>query len=185
MTVSNHIHRWDFLFILQGVRYRLMYFPALEDHVNSSDEGVVRLVGGIPIPKNINTLKYFYRALDEIRARKKWIHAYPEGSMFIYYQPIRPFKKGVFSLAYQYKLPIIPLAFSYRKPRFPFTMVNHLRSLMGKQKLPMITLRIGEPLQHDENLSRREAVQKLRKDCHEAVIRLAGIVDNPYPAEGN
>jgi hypothetical protein len=44
---------------------------------------------------------------------------------------------------------------------------------------------IGEPLQLDANLSRKEAVQKMRKDCHETIVRLAGISDNPYPAEGD
>ena len=88
-------------------------------------------------------------------------------------------------MAHRYNLPVIPIAFSYRKPCFPYTLVNWLRSLRGKQKLPMITLSIGEPLVFDENLSRKEAVQKIRKDCHEAIVRLAGITDNPYPAEGD
>ena len=88
-------------------------------------------------------------------------------------------------MAYRYNQPVIPMAFSYRKPHFPFTVVNALRSLMGNQKLPMITLRIGEPLLFDENLGRKEAVLKLRKSCHEEVVRLAGISDNPYPAEGD
>ena len=185
MTVSNHIHRWDFLFVLQAVKYRKMYFPALKEHVASSDESVVRLAGGIPIPSDIHTMKYFFKAFDEIHAKKMWIHAYPESSLFYYFQPIRPFKKGVFTLAHRYRLPVIPLAFSYRKPRFPFTLVNRLRTLTGNQKLPMITLRIGEPLFFDEKLSRREAVQKIRKNCHKEVVRLAGISNNPYPPEGD
>ena len=88
-------------------------------------------------------------------------------------------------MAHKYNLPVIPIAFSYRKPRFPFTIVNFIRSLMGIQKLPMITVRIGEPILIDENLTRKEAVNKLRKDCHEAIVRLVGIRDNPYPPEGD
>ena len=185
MTVSNHIHRWDLLFVLKALRYRMIYFPALKNHLDSPDEAVVRLAGGIPIPSEIHLIKYFYQAFDEIHAKKKWIHAYPESSLFYYFQPIRPFRKGVFTLAYRNKLPVIPMAFSYRKPCFPFTLVNLLRSLTGNQKLPMITLRIGEPVLLDEKLSRMDAVQKLRKDCHEEMIRLAGITNNPYPAEGD
>ena len=185
MTVSNHMHRWDFLFVLQAVRYRLMYFPVWKEQLNGSDENFVRLAGGIPIPEDIRTIRCFNQAFDEIHAKKKWIHVYPESSRFDYFQPIRPFKKGVFTMAHRYNLPVIPIAFSYRKPRFPFTLANWLRSLRGKQKLPMVTLNIGEPLVCDENLSRKEAVQKIRKDCHEAIVRLAGITDNPYPAEGD
>ena len=185
MTVSNHIHKWDFLFVLKAVRYRLMYFPALKEHINSPDKNFVRFSGGIPIPESVHAIKSFNRAFDEIYARKKWIHAYPESALFYFFQPIRPFKKGVFTLAYRNNLPVLPLAFSYRRPCFPYTFVNFLRALRKKQKLPMITLRIGEPLLFDTSLGRKEAILKMRKDCHEAVVRLAGITNNIYPAEGD
>ena len=185
MTVSNHVHRWDFLFVLQAVRYRLMYFPVWKEQLNSSDQGFIRLAGGIPIPEDIHTIRYFNQAFDEIIAKKKWFHAYPESSRFDYFQPIRPFKKGVFTIAHRHNLPVLPMAISYRKPRFPYTLINGLRAAGGKQKLPMITIRIGEPLLFDTGLGRKEAVQKMRKDCHEAVVRLAGIRENPYKAEGD
>jgi len=185
MTASNHVHRWDYLFMLNAVRYRLMYFPAWKENLRGPDGGLIRLAGGIPVPDEIHTIKLFNQAFDEICAKKKWIHAFPESSNFPYYHLIRPFKKGVFTMAHRYKLPVLPLAFSYRKPRFPYTLINLFRSLRGKQKLPMITLRIGEPLLFDETLPRKEAVQKMRKDCHEAIIRLAGVRDNPYQAEGD
>ena len=185
MTVSNHIHRWDFIFILWAVRFRMMYFPAWKGNLNGPDETFIRLAGGIPIPDEIHLIKKFYQAFDEVCAKKKWLHSYAEGSLFFYYQPIRPFKKGVFTLAHRYSLPVLPIAFSYRKPRFPYTLVNLFRSIIGRQKLPMVTLRIGEPIQFDTSLSRMEAIQKMRKECHEAVVRLAGISDNPYPAEAD
>jgi len=185
MTVSNHMHRWDFLFVLQAVRYRLMYFPLWKAHLNGPDKNFVRLAGGIPVPEDIRTIKCFNKAFDEIHVKKKWIHVFPESTRFDYFQPIRPFKKGVFTLAQRYNLPVIPMAFSYRKPCFPFTLLNLLRSLKGKRQLPMVTLRIGEPILLDESLGRKEAIIKLRKDCYEEVVRLAGISDNQYPAEGD
>jgi 1-acyl-sn-glycerol-3-phosphate acyltransferase len=185
MTVSNHIHKWDFLFVLEAVRFRTMYFPAWKENLNTPDEKFVRYAGGIPIPDSLHLIKNFNQAFDEIVAKKKWIHAYPEQALFYFYQPIRPFKKGIFTISHRYNLPVIPIAFSYRKPHFPFTLVNVFRSLTGNQKLPMITLHIGEPLFFDPTLSRKEAVQKLRKECHEAMVKLAGITDNPYPAEGD
>ena len=75
-------------------------------------------------------------------------------------------------MAQKYNLPVIPIAFSYRQPR-------------GKNKIPGITLRIGEPVLLDESLGRKDAVIKLRKDCHESIVRLAGITENKYPAEGD
>jgi len=185
MTVSNHIHKWDLLFVLEAVRYRMIYFPAWKENLNTPDENMLRLAGGVPIPEETGLMKYFFSAFDEIHRMKKWIHAYPEQALFYFFQPIRPFKKGVFTMAYKYNLPVLPMAFSYREPRFPFTLINQFRVLTGNQKLPMITLRIGEPVIFDSNLSRKEAILKMRKDCHEAVIRLAGIENNKYQAEGD
>lgn len=185
MTVSNHMHRWDYLFVLEAVRFRMMYFPAYKENLSGPDSGFIRHAGGIPVPDSLRLIKYFNNAFDEIRAKKKWFHVYPESSNFLYFQPIRPFKKGVFTMAQRYNLPVLPMAFSYRKPRFPFTIVNGLRALSGGKKLPMITLRIGEPLLFDESLSRKESIQKMRDDCHKAIVRLAGITDNPYPADGD
>ena len=185
MTASNHVHAWDFLFVLQAVRYRTMYFPAWKENLKGNQEDLIRLAGGIPIPEELRTIKYFNQAFDEIHAKKKWIHAFPESTRFDYFQPIRPFKKGVFTLAHRYNLPVIPMALSYRDPDSSFTFANLLRSLAGKQKLPMITLRIGEPILFDTALNRKDAVQKMRKDCHEAIVRLAGISGNQYPAEGD
>ena len=185
MTASNHVHRWDFLFVLEAVRYRMMYFPAWKENLNTPDEKFVRFAGGIPIPDSVHAMKRFNMAFDEIHVMKKWVHAFPEQSSFYYFQPIRPFKKGVFTLAHRYNIPVLPMAFSYRKPRFPFTLVNALRVLVGNQKLPMITLRIGEPVLFDTSLGRKEAIAKMRKNCHAAVVRLAGIKNNPYPAEGD
>jgi 1-acyl-sn-glycerol-3-phosphate acyltransferase len=185
MTVSNHVHRWDFLFVLQAIRYRTMFFPAWKEHLKGPDAGFIRHAGGIPIPEEIHTIKYFNRAFDEIHEKKKWIHVYPESTRFDYYPYIRPFKKGVFSMAHRYKLPVIPIAISYRKSHFPFTIVNFIRSKTGRQKLPLITVRVGEPVLLDPALDRKDAVQKLRKEIHEAVVRLTGLTDNPYPAEGD
>jgi 1-acyl-sn-glycerol-3-phosphate acyltransferase len=184
MTVCNHVQRWDFLFVMMAVRYRMVYFPVWKEQLRGPDRNLIRQAGGIPIPDNIQMMKHFNRAFDEIRAKKKWIHAFPESSRFDWFQPIRPFKKGVFTMAQRYNLPVLPLAISWRKPR-PFALDNLVRSLKGEKKLPQITVRIGDPLLFDESLSRKESVQKMRKDCHEAVVRLAGITNNPYPAEAD
>lgn len=177
ITISNHVFRWDFLAVLQAVKYRRMYFPAWKDNLQGRDRNLIRLAGGIPIPASISAMGKFNKAFDELHEKKTWIHVFPEGINWPYYQPIRPFKKGAFSFAYRYKIPVIPMAFSYRKPKGIFALY--------KKQYPLITLRIGEPIMPDMTLPRREAVQRLRKECHESVVALAGITANPFPAEGD
>ncbi len=177
LTVSNHTFKWDFLAVLQAVRYRRLWFPAWKENFGTKDRNLIRLVGGIPVPSSLRAMGKFNEAFDELHAKKKWMHVFPESSNWPYYAPIRPFKKGAFTFAQRYNLPVIPMAFSYRKP-------EGLLKLILKEK-PAITLRVGEPLVIDESLSRKEAILALRKQCHEKIVGLAGIEKNIWPAEGD
>jgi 1-acyl-sn-glycerol-3-phosphate acyltransferase len=177
LTVSNHMLRWDFLMILQAIRFRRLYFPAWKRNLAGPDRNLIRLVGGIPVPDSVQVIKYFNRAFDELHERKKWFHVFPEGSNWHYFQPIRPFKKGMFAMACKYNIPVIPMAFSYRPPRGLYKIF--------KKNYPLITLHIGEPILPDLSKPRREAVALLREAVHRRIVELAGIRDNPYPCEGD
>ncbi|MDR2629720.1 MAG: 1-acyl-sn-glycerol-3-phosphate acyltransferase [Spirochaetaceae bacterium] len=177
LTVANHVLRWDFLCILQAIRFRRLYFPAWKENLSGSDRHLIRLVGGIPVPTDIHVIKYFNQAFDELHKKKKWFHVFPESSSWPYYQPIRPFKKGMFTIAYKYQLPIIPMAFSYRPAKGLYRLF--------KKNYPLITLRMGEPILPDLTLPRKDAVNLLRNQCHKAIVELAGIRDNPWPSEGD
>jgi 1-acyl-sn-glycerol-3-phosphate acyltransferase len=176
MTVSNHILRWDFLCVLQALKYRRLYFPLWAENLTGKDRNLVRWAGGIPVPESIHAIRCFNGAFDELCGKKQWIHAFPESSRWDYYQPIRPFKKGVFTIAYKHNLPILPMAFSYRKPTGIYRLFK---------KTPLVTLRIGEPILPDTEKPRKEAVNLLRRQTHEKIVELAGLTDNPWPAEGD
>jgi 1-acyl-sn-glycerol-3-phosphate acyltransferase len=177
LTVSNHTLRWDLLMVLQAVRYRRLYFPAWRENLSGPDRDLIRLVGGIPVPSSIHAMRNFNLAFDELHRKRKWFHVFPEGSNWHYYHYIRPFKKGMFTLACNYGLPVIPMAFSYREPRGLYRIF--------KKGYPLITLRIGEPLLPDSSKPRREAAALLRALTHRKIIELAGLKDNPFPCEGD
>jgi 1-acyl-sn-glycerol-3-phosphate acyltransferase len=177
MTVSNHTLRWDLLMVLQAVRFRRLYFPAWKENLAGPDRDLIRLAGGIPVPSSIHTMKKFNQAFDELHQKRKWFHVFPEGSNWHYYHYIRPFKKGMFTMAYNYRLPVIPMAFSYREPRGLYRLF--------KRGYPLITLRIGEPILPDFSKPRREAVSLLRAQTHRRIVELAGLTGNPFPCEGD
>jgi 1-acyl-sn-glycerol-3-phosphate acyltransferase len=176
MTVSNHVHWWDFMNVLQAVGHRL-YYPAWKENLSGPNAVPIRLSGGIPIPDDIHLFRYFNAAFDELHEKKRWFHVFPEGSMWFYYAPIRPFKRGMFTMAARYDIPVIPMAFSYRKSRGLYAFF--------KKNYPLLTLRIGEPIFPDGSLSKREAANKLREECHKSMVSLAGITDNPWPCEAD
>lgn len=177
ITISNHVYRWDFLAVVQAVKYRRLWFPAWKDNLEGSDMNFIRGAGGIPVPESISAIRTFNQAFDELHAKKKWIHVFPEAANWHFYQPIRPFKKGAFTMAQRYDLPVIPCAISYRKP-------GKIATFFGR-KNPFITLTIGEPLLIDKELSPKEAVNKLRLETHQQIVSMAGIVQNCWQAEGD
>jgi 1-acyl-sn-glycerol-3-phosphate acyltransferase len=177
MSISNHVLRWDYLMVLQALRWRTMHVAVWRDNVAGPDRNLIRLAGGIPIPDKLGAIKYFNAAFDELVAKKQWFHMFPESTNWHYFAPIRPFKKGVFTMAYRYGIPIIPIAFSYR----PAAGLYRL----WKKKYPLITLRIGEPVVPDATQPRRDEVQRLRSETHRRIVELAGIENNPYPAEAD
>lgn len=174
ITIGNHVYRWDFLSILQAVKFRRLWFPARAENLAGSDANIIRGAGGIPIPSGSTAMRKFNEAFDELHEKKKWLHFFPEGSRWDFYAPIRPFHKGAFAMAQKYNIPIIPFAFSYREPTgfYKWFKVKH----------PLITLHVGTPIVPNSELSRKESILQMLKDAHAQIVQMAGIRENPWPA---
>ena len=179
MTIANHVLRWDFPTVLQALGHRRSWFPARTSNFESGDAFLIKGAGGIPIPRTLSATRHFNEAFDTLAKEKRWLHVFPESCRWDWYEPIRPFKIGAFKMAYRYKYPIVPMAFTYRKP-------TGIWKLFGT-KHPLVTLKIGEPIEINkpENMSRNDYCAELRRKTHEAVCRLAGIKQNKWPAEAD
>lgn len=175
ITVSNHVYRWDYLAVLQAVKYRRMYFPARAAQVMGSDASLIRGAGGIPVPSSIAGLRGFYGAFDELARKKIWFHVFPESCRWDYYEPVRPFKNGAFKMAIRYERPVIPMVFSYRKPTGIYKLL--------KVKHPLITLTIGEPIipAFAKGKTKNEIAAEIRKNAHDQMVTMAGIEKNMWP----
>ena len=169
ITISNHVFMWDYLCVLKAIRPRLSYFPAWKDNLEGSCGRLVRLSGGIPIPTgNMHAMAHFNRAIEQVLERGKWLHFFPEGSLWFFYPDIRPLKKAAFTYAVRYNKPILPITMSFR-PR------KGLMKLFGKK--PLVDLHIGEPLLPELTLSRREAEQKLHGEAYRVMQKMNGICE--------
>lgn len=167
ISVSNHIHMWDYLAIMRTIhRYKWPYVLVWDKNVNDKQGKNVRYVGGIPIPTNIKGTKKYLSDIEKL-LKDNWLHLYAEGSMWEYYRPIRPFKRGASYLAIKFNKPIIPFAFTYRKPNF-------IRRKIFRQ-IACLTLNIGTPIYANPKLSGKDQELDLTRRCHEEVCKLAGI----------
>ena len=169
ISVCNHVHMWDYIAIMCGIRHIKPYLLAWDKNINGENGKLIRMVGGIPIPeKTVAGQKTFLKAISSLLNEDHgWLHIYAEGSMWEYYQPIRPFKRGAAMMAVSNNKPIIPLGFSYREPGWIRKNIFHQPATF--------TLHIGEPIFPDKSLKPRDREKDLTIRANKAVCALVGI----------
>ncbi len=167
ITIANHVFMWDYMCVLKAIRPHLQYHPGWKTNFEGPNGPLIRWVGGIPIPTgNIKAMAKFQQAIADVLKQGKWLHFFPEGSMWFYYPDIRPLKKAIFKYAVRYDKPIIPITFSFR-PR------KGIQKWFGKN--PLVDLHIGEPLYHDKNLSVPDAIDELHRRAYHTMQVMNGI----------
>ena len=168
ITVSNHIHMWDYIAVMKAIRPRKPHVLVWAPNVRGESGALVRLVGGIPIPDgNLAGKVACNKAIEQYLNDGGFLQIYAEGSMWECYPYIRPFHTGAASLACRLNKPILPIGFAFRKPSW-------FRKHIFKQEVA-ITLTVGEPLFKDDNLAEGEQRIDLTKRVHNAVCLLADV----------
>ena len=167
ITVSNHVFMWDYLCVLKAIRPHISYFPAWKPNFESGFRPYMRILGGMPIPEgNMRAMASFKRGLDEVVESGRWLHMFPEGSLWYFYPDIRPLKPAVFTYATKYDKPLIPITMSFR-PR------KGINKLFGKG--PCVDLHIAEPLYANKAMNYRDAVEDLRARAYHIMQEMNGI----------
>ena len=168
VSICNHVHLWDYFAVLKALRPYKPNVLVWDKNINGEDGVSIRLVGGIPIPENnVDGQEACFLALGKFLSEHGWLHIYAEGSMWEYYAPIRPFKRGAALIAVRNDKPVIPMGFSYREPGWVRKHVFH--------QIALFTLHIGEPIYPDKTLKPKERVNDLTVRANKAVCALVGI----------
>ena len=175
VTICNHVHYWDYICIMKALHnFKWPYLLSWDKNVNGDSGPLVRFVGGIPIPVNDNeAMVAFTKSIKKLLEDGNFLQIYSEGSMWEYYAPIRPFKRGAASIAVKNDKPLLPMAFTYRKPGWIRRKIFH--------QMALFTLHIGEPLLPNKELEKNVQVDDLTVRAHEAVCALAGFEHSIYP----
>lgn len=167
ITVSNHVFMWDYLCVLKAIRPHISYFPAWKANFESGFQPFMRILGGMPIPEgDMHAMMAFKKGMDEVVESGRWLHVFPEGSLWYFYPDIRPLKLAAFQYAVKYDKPLIPISMSFR-PRRGF------RKIFGKG--PFVDLHVAEPLYADKMLPPREAAAELRARTYRVMQEMNGI----------
>ncbi len=176
ITISNHCNRLDAPCVLSAVfANRHTRIPMYAPNFNTKDRWYMWAVGGIPVPETgFEAMKRFNAAFDEFNRRKWWFHIFPEAARWDGYKPLRPFRKGAFTMAYKYDKPLLPCVITYRERK-------GIYKLFGKADEPLLSVTIGEPVFPDKTRPRKQEVDRLREVCHLQMQRMAGIEHNTWP----
>ena len=180
ITIANHCYRHDCASVLTtfhaSARTRI---PMFAPNFRTKDQFYLRIVGGIPIPAaeaGLSAMKAFNAAFDAYDKEGFWFHIFPEAKRWDWYKPLRPFQKGAFTMAYKYNKPIIPFAVTYRER-------TGIWRLFGPKDEPLTQVVIGAPIYPDTTKPRAVETERLLKETHATICRLAGIEHNSWPSQ--
>jgi 1-acyl-sn-glycerol-3-phosphate acyltransferase len=116
ILVSNHTLPLDPLLHALSILPRFTYFTLLEETVLTPVLGtLVRLLGGIPVPREQARLYDIQSAVETGLQRRGLVHFYPEGECFLLNQEIKPFKAGAFYYAVKMGIPVMPIVTVLRR----------------------------------------------------------------------
>ena len=180
ITVSNHCYRHDCTSIFTTFHASPhTRIPMFAPNFRTKDQFFLSIVGGVPIPEaeaGLSAMKAFNAAFDAYHERGYWFHIFPEAKRWDWYKPVRPFQKGAFTMAYKYNKPIIPFAISYRER-------TGIWRLLGPKDEPLTQVVVGEPVYPDLTKPRAQDTERMLKQTHETICRLAGIRHNSWPSQ--
>ncbi|MDP2892086.1 MAG: glycosyltransferase [Bacillota bacterium] len=164
ITVANHVH------ILDGPMVACMLFPrkAYMASLKTNFEipfirWLVRLLGGVPIPETPKALRAFMTSMSQELKKGRLVHFYPETALWPWYDKLRPFKNGAFHLAVESEVPVVPMVFKFREPRW---LAKKIR------KKPVVTLVVGKPVYPGGSGSQKERMEALRETTHEHMAEM-------------
>lgn len=156
IIVCNHAHIMDTTMLLTiGVFPSKAY--VLADKSSFQIPVVRHLVGAlgaIPIADTLDGKRKCFEYIDKLLQKGKKVIVYPEGSMWPYYQQLRPFKDGAFKFAVKNNVPIIPMTITFRKPKGLFKLYK---------RKPLVTINVLEPIYNNNDISDDENKRELKQ----------------------
>ncbi|WP_432987414.1 glycosyltransferase [Dactylosporangium sp. CA-233914] len=168
LTVCNHVHLLDSALVGLALFPRRPVFTAAPINLdNRWYGGLVRLLGGVAVPRSPAGLPSFFSELELFLAQGRIVHFFPEGELKPYDTSLRDFKRGAFHLAAQARVPVVPLSIRFTPPAGVGRMFR---------RKPTMVIVIGEPIvptMTDPRSDRRIRMELARRRMHDQITRAA------------
>ncbi len=155
ITISNHCLIQDAFINVPTLWPKKTYVTMLQSNLGFGFASrYLRFCGAVPIPKDPKLMIRFLKDTKKELEKNQFIHVYPEAHLIPYSDHIRPFMSGAFHIAYTAKVPIIPICFTFHKPK----------GIYFWKKKPMIRQNFIDPYYPDYTLPKKECIAKTCKD---------------------
>lgn len=118
---------------------------------------VTKMLGAVPIPTSFKGMKNYRKGIEKLIEKNRTVAIFPEAHVWPYYTDIRNF--GTQSFHY---------AVDFDTPCFTFTSVYTKRKLRFIKR-PKVTTYIDGPFYPDLDLTKKDAVEKLRNEVYGAM----------------
>ena len=167
LSISNHTTEWDALMVMTSRFFKFFEFPMWQEGAEGKSGYFYRYSGGIVLPTaTYKGMQYAYEAMREVLQENKWLHVFPEAACWAFYPAIREFRTGVFKLAVEENLPILPMVVKYRRPNFVWRIFK---------KHPNAKLIIGEPVIPNNELDIKDRINDLHIRCKLSMMNMLGL----------
>lgn len=154
----NHTYILDpFNVNMVSMPYRNQILASLDTFSIKGLKTIVQMLGAMPVPKDIATLRKLNNAIEYNIKHKKNIAIYPEAHIWPYYTGVRPFRDASFSYPVNLNSPVVAVFTAYSKPT----------GLFKKLRKTNMTLIVSDPIYPDPEKSKKEAKKELRDKVYE------------------
>ncbi len=169
VLTCNHFHPMD-SFIMQRVfdhsHHRKRMYRVIREGNYTSFPGyygfLMRNCNTLPLSDNMQTMKKFLKAVEQVLAAGNCVLVFPEQSLWWQYRKPKPMKPGAFDLAARSHVPVVPCFITMRDS-----------DSIGPDGFPVqvYTPHLGTPIYPDESLPRPRAREKLRRQAEQFALQ--------------
>lgn len=125
-------------------------------------KNIVQMLGGIPVPSDISSLRRFTSAIEYYNKEGCNITIYPEAHIWPFHTGVRNFKDSSFAYPISTNSPVIAFFLAFSEPK----------GLFSRFRKANCTVFVSDPIFPNTNLPKKEAQKELRdkvfefmKDC--------------------
>ncbi len=137
VVISNHVHQLDATMTIHNNFKNRFYIVTLESNMGFGIiSKIFRGAGIVPIPTDKDLLKRFYKEIPELIAKGNTLLVCPEGSLIPYCDHIRDFKPGAFRIAMLANAKIVPIVYTFHKPRGLYKLTRGKKPCIHQNILP-------------------------------------------------